>query len=158
MSKYYCFNGITIELSTNITETFSRNIQNGDKKESGGILIGSYIKETNDIIIDSLTEPQPSDVRERYLFIRKEKKHKEILDATWYNSAKTSVYFGEWHTHPEDIPTPSSQDIRNWKKQLRLTKFYGHYLFFVIVGRKETRLWYGDKRDQNIHKLEEKSQ
>uniref|UniRef100_UPI003CED28D9 Mov34/MPN/PAD-1 family protein n=1 Tax=Enterobacter cloacae complex sp. 280C5 TaxID=3395861 RepID=UPI003CED28D9 len=29
------------------------------------------------------------------------------------------VYLGEWHTHPEDFPQPSSTDLRSWRTGLK---------------------------------------
>ena len=46
-------------------------------------------------------------------------------------SAGTIGYVGEWHTHPEPVPSPSGQDCANWRNLVRQTK---HPLAFVILG------------------------
>lgn len=79
-----------------------------DKKdtEAGGILMGRFIKNSKNIVIDKITEPMRGDLRTRYTFKRVSPAHQKILDQEWTKSKGTCNYLGEWHTHPEEKPEP----------------------------------------------------
>jgi integrative and conjugative element protein (TIGR02256 family) len=48
-------------------------------------------------------------------------------------------YVGEWHTHPEDVPAPSTIDLQEWSIVMKRNP--GKPMIFLIVGRKEE--WFG---------------
>ncbi len=105
--------------------------------------------------MDFISTPVPEDKRNRFRFKRDMKKHQEIIDKYWHDSLGTCNYLGEWHTHAEDVPEPSSIDKCGWIKKLNQDKFAGDYLFFVIVGIKKTKVWAGKRKSNIIFKLEE---
>ncbi|MBN8587718.1 MAG: Mov34/MPN/PAD-1 family protein [Rhodothermia bacterium] len=111
------------------------------KSESGGILIGRHIIETDDIVIDTVTQPTCFDKQTRFKFFRNKNLHQEILDNHWKNSKHTSTYLGEWHTHPEKYPFPSNIDVKNWNKLVKEIDFFGKSLFFIIVGIDTIKIW-----------------
>ena len=51
---------------------------------------------------------------------------------------------GVWHTHPQKIPVPSNIDWNDWDETMRLDKTGCQYIFFIIAGTDEWRLWVGD--------------
>jgi integrative and conjugative element protein (TIGR02256 family) len=112
------------------------------KKEAGGLLVGRHLLNRVDIIVDGITEPLPGDRRTRLSFFRAPQKHQSALDLAWQVSEGTETYLGEWHTHPEEVPTPSTTDLRNWKRKLRVD-VYSDVLFFVIVGTHALVVWEG---------------
>lgn len=122
-------------------------------EEAGGVMLGRFLKDSKDIVVDHVTIPMISDKRSRLSFIRSKKMHQRIIDKEWENSKGTCNYLGEWHTHPEEYPTPSKVDLDNWKLRLKEDVFTSRYLYFVIVGTRETRIWEGDKRTLKIIKL-----
>ncbi len=48
-------------------------------------------------------------------------------------------YIGEWHTHPETEPTPSSIDKREWRK---ICHTKNEPMVFLIAGTRNV-LWVG---------------
>lgn len=124
-----------------------------EKPEAGGVLLGRYIKNSKDKIVDRVTVPMIGDKRTRTRFIRGEKMHQKVITSAWEKSNRTCNYLGEWHTHPENSPTPSSQDIKNWKEILSTRTFSSLYLYFVIIGIQEVRVWEGNRRTQKIKRL-----
>lgn len=124
-----------------------------NKMEAGGVIMGRFIKDSKNVIIDKVTVPMIGDKRSRFSFIRGEKMHQRIITSTWIKSGGTCNYLGEWHTHPESYPKPSQIDIRNWKEILRNRTFSSQYLYFVIVGINEVGIWEGDKREQKIKRI-----
>lgn len=97
--------------------------------EAGGVLIGS-LRGPHIEVIDC-THPMPNDLRRSHAFDRQDAGHVAAIHAAMKGSAGTIGYVGEWHTHPEPVPSPSGQDGANWRNLVRQTK---HPLAFVILG------------------------
>ncbi|MGM0580548.1 MAG: Mov34/MPN/PAD-1 family protein [Bacteroidota bacterium] len=123
------------------------------KYESGGVLIGRLIISSKDIVVDKVTTPLPEDVQSLNSFIRSTA-HQNIIEKEWSESNGTSLYLGEWHTHPESSPTPSSKDIKSWKEQLKTATFSSRFLYFVIIGIEEYGVWEGDRRTLKIRRID----
>src|SRR5262249_32155874 len=94
-----------------------------ESKEAGGVLLGRHILGTEDIIVDFVTVPLIGDRRKRYSFFRSRKAHQQAIDHAWEENKGTCVYLGEWHTHPEPLPTPSSDDWQEWRRKLYQDQF-----------------------------------
>lgn len=110
-------------------------------EEAGGILLGRIMDPSDDIIVDSVTVPDKDDKRRFFSFWRARDPHQKRVNEAWKDSDGTSNYLGEWHSHPEDHPSPSGHDVTNWKRIVREAKYEQDALIFVIVGRKQTRAW-----------------
>lgn len=121
--------------------------------EAGGILIGRILIENNNFIIDDVSEPMFSDVRKRAKFKRKSETHQAYFDSEWTASDGRCFYLGEWHTHPERNPQPSNIDLKDWKRIVNLN-FESDFLFFIILGTNELKVWCGDRNQKTITKLE----
>ena len=126
--------------------------QHGRKDpEAGGILLGRLISEAVDVVIDTVTVPGPTDRRSRFSFFRDRKRTQQEVTQAWSESAATRVYLGEWHSHPEDCPEPSGQDLKNWRLISERSKYEQNFLLFLIVGRTGLRLWEFEKgRNQPV--------
>jgi integrative and conjugative element protein (TIGR02256 family) len=109
--------------------------------EAGGILLGRLIIDSQDVIVDSITVPGIRDRRERLRFWRGKSSTQKLVDRAWAESGGTRVYLGEWHSHPEDDPSPSSLDASEQVRVVRTATFEHGFLFFVIVGRQWVRVW-----------------
>lgn len=83
-------------------------------KEAGGILIGSYRGPHVEVL--HCTTPLHADRRFWNLFDRKDLGHRDEALRHWHDSGRTITLVGEWHTHPESKPLPSSLDRRTWLK------------------------------------------
>ena len=114
-------------------------------KESAGVLIGE--RRGFHLVICDISEPGPGDVRERFNVDRKGHHHQAKVSAAFAKSAGTLQYLGEWHTHPEDNPTPSSKDHFSWKKGIHAS----NPMILLIVGRKT--IWVGRKEGSSITSL-----
>jgi integrative and conjugative element protein (TIGR02256 family) len=103
--------------------------------EVGGAIIGIY--RPPHIEITSFTRPDRQDKRSRFEFIRRSSKHLLTVLQHWKKSNGIETYLGEWHTHPEDHPTPSGTDMNEWCTKLP----QGKEKLLIIIGRKSN--WYG---------------
>lgn len=100
-----------------------------DGCEAGGILMGKRRGEHFEITF--ATAPQPKDSRSRCRFNRQPGGHQEIAEERFRVTNGEENYIGEWHTHPENHPTPSTIDTRDWK---RLSKIHRVPLLVIIGG------------------------
>ena len=114
-------------------------------RESAGVLIGE--RRASHLVICDLSEPGPGDIRSRFCVDRKGAHHQEKICAIFAQSGGTQQYIGEWHTHPEDNPTPSSTDQNSWKANIDST----FPMLVLIVGRK--KIWVGKKINNNFSQL-----
>ncbi|MDF4203106.1 Mov34/MPN/PAD-1 family protein [Maribacter sp. SA7] len=121
-----------------------------ESTEAGGVILGRILKETNHLIIDEITTPFKSDIRKRFYFKRRKESHQKIVDKRWKESDKTENYFGEWHTHAEDNPTPSYVDKDDWKRRVKRDKLFLDFLVSIIVGRESIEVWLTDENEKII--------
>ena len=115
--------------------------RNAKAHEAGGMLLGRLIDATQDIVVDEVTTPTPLDKRGRFFFFRDRLLAQRQVHIAWNESGHTRLYLGEWHSHPEDDPFPSQQDLKNWRRIGRAADYEQDFLLFVIVGRRNTRVW-----------------
>ncbi|APW44667.1 Mov34/MPN/PAD-1 family protein [Rhodoferax saidenbachensis] len=123
---------VMLNFSDEVRRVFENNVQLGDSPESGGILLGT-VHEPG-LLVTVATTPSRLDRQFRYLFERLPFGHRAVAKRLWRASNGTTRYIGEWHTHPQDIPTPSGIDLDEWRKlaRMRADKLP---LLAVIVGR-----------------------
>ncbi|WP_323133565.1 Mov34/MPN/PAD-1 family protein [Halopseudomonas aestusnigri] len=102
-----------LHFSESTLEIFYQHVQASDTDcEAGGLLLGSV--HGAHMLIEQATVPTIWDKRFHYLFERMPFGHEVIALARWRASQGTVRYLGEWHTHPEDHPQPSSLDRSEW--------------------------------------------
>jgi len=120
--------------------------------EAGGVLLGRLLVDSQDIVVDEVTVPMPGDKRGRFSFYRAKRRHQRIINQRWKESQGTCIYLGEWHTHPERVPTPSPIDLTDWRRKLKVDRFEND-LFFLILGTTEAKMWTGSKLGSGIKPL-----
>ncbi|MCW8929634.1 MAG: Mov34/MPN/PAD-1 family protein [Gammaproteobacteria bacterium] len=98
--------------------------------ESAGVLIGEY-RGNHHIRVVGATRPGQIDRSTRFSFDRRSPHHQNSVLSAWHSSGKIQTWVGEWHTHPEDYPIPSSIDIHEWEKTLPARP-----MVLLIQGRK----------------------
>lgn len=134
--KKYRKNKVELCLSENVINIFTDYKQlKSRSKESGGILLGQT--EKNKFYITRVSLPNKFDKQSRYSFVRNKDIAQIISDFEYFNSEKKTIYLGEWHTHPEPIPTPSNTDLSMIKEEFKKAKNIQNFLFLVIQGQKE---------------------
>jgi len=116
--------------------------------EAGGIIIGALRRKDSrpmsltlppHIEVIGITTPFADDDRTRNSFVRKSKSHIKAVKKAKLASNNNIDYLGEWHTHPEDNPSPSGVDQLHWEKNL-----FNRHAVLIIVGRKSIWLGYWD--------------
>ncbi|NOI01744.1 peptidase [Vibrio kanaloae] len=113
--------------------------------EGAGVLIGE--RRGSHLVICDLSIPGDGDCRSRHEVNRKGLHHQKKVDTCFRSSGGFQQYLGEWHSHPEDFPTPSFKDEQSWKHNLVALK----PMVIVIVGRR--KLWVGKKFQDRIYPI-----
>lgn len=113
--------------------------------EAAGVLIGEYRGKHHIRVVDA-TKPSDLDKRTRFSFDRKSPHHESAVLSAWRSSGKTQTWIGEWHTHPEDHPTPSLIDIKEWKRSLP-----DRPMILIIQGRKSR--WLGISINSKVTRI-----
>jgi integrative and conjugative element protein (TIGR02256 family) len=138
---------VLLNFSDDVRGVFERNVQVGDLPESGGVLLGTI--HVRGLLVTVATTPTRLDRQFRYLFERLPFGHRAVAKRLWRSTGGTTRYIGEWHTHPQDIPTPSAIDQEEWRK-LAKVRADKRPLLAVIVGRHtmHVELTHGNGRRQ----------
>ncbi|MBF6618281.1 MAG: Mov34/MPN/PAD-1 family protein [Candidimonas sp.] len=108
--------------------------------EAGGQLFGTI--DAAQVCVNVATGPYRGDERSRYRY----RSDLKAAQRTINEQAKNGLlYLGEWHTHAEDRPDPSSLDDEAMRLLLKRSKLNSNSLLMMIVGRDPTveglRLW-----------------
>lgn len=133
-------------------EVLRAHIQDGNKPEAGGILLGKAYTDRDEVL--NITVPGPEDWRQRFGFIRRKRPAQRAIDTAWETSKGTLIYLGEWHTHPVPRPVPSGTDLRMIKRMLRTTVMEIDYLYLLIVGL-GLDCWLGRQIGENTSELKQ---
>ncbi len=133
--------GTSIVLDTEVLTLLQSYVQTGSRPEAGGILLGYRRGVHLDVV--AATVPAPQDVQSHWAFVRKDASHQQVAARWWEQSGGRVDYLGEWHTHPQTQPTPSSVDMREWGL---LERRNPRPLLFLIVG---TQAWFAQYQGEH---------
>lgn len=129
-----------IKICDNILKEIYQYIQvNYTSPEAGGIIVGRENLNNENIILEYVTKPLNGDICTRTRYIRKDKGHLEYFEKIYKESNGVYAYWGEWHTHPEDIPHYSVMDLKNWRQIAREDPKGIQY--HIIAGRQALCIW-----------------
>tara|TARA_R110002050_G_scaffold192314_2_gene327259 strand:+ start:4100 stop:4561 length:462 start_codon:yes stop_codon:yes gene_type:complete len=128
-----------IIISDTVLSNLKKFIQNEYyKHEAGGIILGQI--KSNEIYILDITTPNKSDASSKYSFTRGITMAQKKINSLFKLSNSKTIYLGEWHTHPENSPKPSSIDLKMIKKQYSKSKLNEAYILMLIMGIEELYL------------------
>ncbi len=144
--KGFKLDGYTIFITEHVLNLLAAHKQRKRRShESGGILLGQ-VKDKG-IYIIKISTPSVMDKSSRTSFERDRDKAQIIIDHEFQNSGRRTIYLGEWHTHPEDYPKPSSVDDKMILSQLANNKLNEPFVLLLIQGRKGLFLGKAEKRE-----------
>jgi len=112
-----------------VLDVFARHRQVAAQDEAGGQLFAAFNRDT--ISVESATEPSRWDHRGRCFFIPNRIRERFDIRRMYKRNLH---YIGDWHTHAEAVPIPSSKDQQSIAECFeRSEKEVGSFLL-VIVG------------------------
>ncbi|MFC7699505.1 Mov34/MPN/PAD-1 family protein [Bradyrhizobium sp. GCM10028915] len=101
------------------------------QREAGGQLFAHVRDDDWEII--AATGPRSRDRRGRFSFQPHRPSEQEEI---FRHHEQGLDYVGDWHTHPEDVPTPSSDDLSSIDRMVRQSNHHLPGFLLLIVGRK----------------------
>lgn len=125
--------GQVLEFSEDVLDHFTRFQQTGFKhREAGGQLFARI--ENGRIWVVEATGPRLTDRRGRTSYQPDRYAEQREIDDRF----PAGLHFiGDWHTHPEDRPKPSSVDLSSTADGVRRSRHGLNAFVMVIVGRGE---------------------
>jgi integrative and conjugative element protein (TIGR02256 family) len=140
-----CF-GTVIHFSSEVVGHFVAHRQTGKiKTEIGGQLFARFFK--NDARVLRATGPSASDKR-GWAWFRPDQR---IQNVEIKRVFKEELHFvGDWHTHPERKPSPSSRDLESMEDCFKKSRHELKAFVMVIVGRAE----FPDGLSVSLHRAE----
>ena len=143
--------GYDFEIVEECLETLNRKKQFGEY-ENCGIIFGSQITERK-IRINAISESCSIKTSAHECSCNLDiVKANQLIVEEFEKSNHTRFYLGEWHTHPEDYPSPSYQDLKSLRESYNKNKLViPNLILMAIIGRKDI-CWkvYDGKEFNNI--------
>lgn len=123
----------SVEFDDDALESFKQYQQKNGEFESGGILVGEVYLRKNKVIVRQIIVSKKA---KRSLFgVNVDKVEMQYeLEKIRINTNYQYYYIGDWHTHPEQHPTPSIVDNISYKKTVRKAVLQTNFVVFLIVG------------------------
>ena len=100
------------------------------QKEAGGQLFAKFDGHLVDVI--EATGPRPTDRRTRTRYEPDKNAEQAEIDLRFPSGLH---FIGDWHTHPEDIPSPSGLNLHSTADSFQRSKHGLDAFLLVIVGR-----------------------
>lgn len=114
---------------------FARYRQVRNQPEAGGLLFAEF--DLPFIRIVEATSPHATDKRWRTLFMPNRTLQRKRIKQLFLAGRH---FVGEWHTHPEPNPTPSSLDLESMSDAFAKSSHDLNYFLMIIVGNRSDRL------------------
>lgn len=130
-------NKIQFEITAEVVDKLM-SLRQMTGNEDCGILLGSVVGNMHYRINEVSGSCRIENKASTHSCIRDFQKANMVIEHEFETSAHTRIYFGEWHTHPEDNPRSSSRDELSIKELVLLTELDATVtgLILAIVGRK----------------------
>jgi len=107
--KFVCQHiGLSIVIDDKLVNQLCRLGSDHYPKEYGGLLVGRYVNDSKELIIEETVLPKKfkSSV---VSFERGVEGLRKTLKS-FFDRSPSLIYVGEWHTHPDGMPIPSPTD------------------------------------------------
>lgn len=121
-----------VELTKEVRERMMSSLVTAKRREIGGILMAEQVEPGKFRIIDFSVDDVTGDNNH---FIRSPDHHRIALDAFFARTGNEYArynYLGEWHSHPNHVPLPSTTDIISMQDLLREEEEISFAVLLVI--------------------------
>jgi len=149
--EYELPNKEKLVLQDEAVEYFSQRKQRKFQFERGGILFAEF--DEGRTMISLAAGPYKNDVKLPFQYRANKENAQKDIERKFEEGLH---YAGEWHTHPQKIPIPSSQDIDAIKCCYNKSEHKLDYFVLIIVGQSSfpKGLWVGVADGSNVHQLQ----
>lgn len=114
-----------------VLDFFKKHKQTGIcSKEYGGQLFARF--DGDEIIVEHVTGLRGGDKRGRFYFFPLRKSEQKEIDEMFESKFH---FIGDWHTHPQNIPLPSHDDLASMEDAFTNSKHELQAFVMVIIGK-----------------------
>jgi integrative and conjugative element protein (TIGR02256 family) len=148
MSKCYLTPFGQVELSDDVLNMLYRHRQqNATSSEAGGQLFGRFYADR--MVIVRASEPSAKSRRGRTFFWPSRRDEQKEISALFADGLH---YVGDWHSHPEPFPEPSSVDINKMQAIYSESQHELNCMVMLIVGTSESDsgVWLGSVSAEGV--------
>jgi integrative and conjugative element protein (TIGR02256 family) len=125
------YSGQSLQFSDTVLRRFDRSRQvHFWHREAGGLLFARF--DLPKIEVCEATGPRRTDRRSRYSYSPDVQAEQLEIEQRFTHGLH---FIGCWHTHPENVPSPSHVDMRNTAECVRRSNHALNGFVMVIVGR-----------------------
>ena len=153
--KFICQHiGLSIVIDNTLVDKLCRLGSDHYPKEYGGLLVGRYINDNKEVIIEQTVLPKKFK-SSAFSFERGVEGLRETLRG-FFNESPSLIYVGEWHTHPDGKPIPSSTDssaLRTIAAHHKVS-IENPLLLIIAVGRNAYEFGFYVLYQNNIYRYE----
>lgn len=123
--------GTVVSLSPEVVAHFAKHRQHRKiKTETGGQLFAQFVK--TEVRVIRATGPNPSDKR-GWAWFKPDQRNQNVEIKRLFDDGLHFV--GDWHTHPESTPNPSSWDFESMEDCFKKSRHQLKAFVMVIVGQ-----------------------
>lgn len=133
--------GLSLEVEAELLNELLEIGKTHYPKEFGGFLIGYYSEDNKHLHITDTILPKKYQAS-RYSFERSTNGIENKL-REYYAENPQKVYIGEWHTHPDNNPTPSATDISAINTIINSKNNSIENPILLIIGYSKTTVEFG---------------
>ena len=151
MTVVYAAEELEIHIGKSIFQKIEQYCSIRPECETGGIIVGYYSLDCCSAIISNVTEAPVDSKFRRSSFYRGIAGLAEYIEKLWKQG---EYYLGEWHYHPENLPTPSEVDNRQMLSISRNKKFACPEPVLIIAGGRIGALNYSVSIYKDRHRIE----
>lgn len=124
--------GLSLEIEQALLDSMIESGRQHCPMEFGGVLVGYYSNDkrvaiATDFILPQRFQSSPTS------FLRGDEGLKEILKS-YFEKTPSQIYLGEWHTHPDSLPIPSSADINSMNEIYSSKDVNINLPLLIIIG------------------------
>lgn len=141
-----------VELSDNVLNTLYRYRQSkATSHEAGGQLFAHF--NADRMVIMLATEPTSRSRHGRAFFLPFRREEQSEIETVF---AEGLHYVGDWHSHPESFPEPSSADIDKIQEIYNNSTHQLNCMVMLILGTSEAPagIWFGSVSKNGVEQAE----
>jgi integrative and conjugative element protein (TIGR02256 family) len=93
-----------------------REFRLSSPKETGGVLFGYWLEESQGVVITEAVGPGPRSKHDEFSFVPDWEYHETEIARLYEESGRIHTYLGDWHSHPHSTTRLSLTDRRTLSK------------------------------------------
>lgn len=99
-------------VSEAVLEAMEEEAREKSPMETGGVLIGYWANDSDEVVITHATGPGPEATHRAHQFIPDARFQRDEIARIYRASQRLHTYLGDWHTHPRGSLRLSPRDVR----------------------------------------------